>query len=177
MENQDTPKSTRLTAIGGGCKEYPFRESFGLDPDGTLIYREDGSFESKGSATALIDGIRNTPAKRAAGRIAGWITSTHKRDLRKTSLLIGGRYDHLCAHVKGFDEAYYLNVRANTPMDLARINRMMVVQFTLRRGYSLTDKPSLIVRTLKSRWKLEMSPELRELIDLVKNDGRPYRTG
>ena len=154
----------------------PFRESFGLDPDGTLIYREDGSFESKGSATALIDGIRNTPAKRAAGRIAGWITSTDKRGLRKTSLLIGACYDFLCAHVKGFDEAYYLIVRAKTPMDWARINKMMVVQFTLRNGYRLTDKPSFIVRTLKRRWTLEISPEIRELIDLVKNEGRSSTT-
>ena len=76
----------------------------------------------------------------------------------------------------GLDEPYYLTLRAKTSLDWARINRLPAVMFATRLGYSLKDKPSFIARTIKSRHKLELSPELRELVDLVKNEGRPSAT-
>ena len=170
MKNQHSPKQTRLTALEGGRKEDPFAESFGLDLEGAIVHRKDGSFDSKASGAKLLDSLHTGPIDVIAHRLAWWIYTTDRSGWVRTSRMIGWVYDLLCAYVPGFDEMYYRVLRAKTPLDWARINKMPAAQFTLRLGYSLTDKPSFIARTIKSRHALHVLPELRELVAHLRND-------
>ena len=176
MEKNELPNQPRLVGIAGGFKEGPFAETGGLDFDGTEVRRANGSVDYVASNKKLMRSMTNTPIKRIGAQIAALIVATDKRGFLRTSALVGRVYDFLCAHVKGLDDSYYLIVRAKTPMDWARINRMPVMVFCTGLGYSLTDTPSFKVRTLKSRWKLDLSPEIRELVDLVKKQGQPSTT-
>ena len=176
MEKNELPNRPRLVGINGDFKEDPFAETGGLDFDGTEVRHTNGSIDYEASNKKLMRSIRNTRTKRIATRMAGLIVATDKRGFVRTSSFVGRAYDFLCARVKGFDDAYYSILRAKTPMDWARINRMPVIVFCATLGYSLHDKPSLKVRTLKSRWKVELPAEIRELVDLVKKQGQPSTT-
>ena len=176
MEKNELPNQPRLVGINGGLQESPFAETGGLDFDGTEVRRTNGSIDYEASNKKLMRSMTSTPLKRIGAHIAGLIVATDRRGFVRTSVLVGRFYDYLCARVKGFDDSYYLIVRAKTPIDWARINRMPVMVFCAGLGYSLTDTPSFKVRTLKSRWKLELPPETRELVDLVKKQGQPSTT-
>lgn len=176
MEKNAPPNQPRLVGIAGGFKVGPFADTDGLDLDGSLVHRPDGTFDSRASGKKLLRSMHKGPIDRLSHYISWWIHSTNTSGFVRTSMLIGKCYDILCARVRGFDEAYYQIVRAKTPLDWARIRRMPVVVFTTRLGYSLEDKPSFIARTIKRRHKLELPPEIRELVDLVRNEGRPSTT-
>ena len=176
MEKNELPNQARLVGIAGGFTEDRFAETGGLDFDGTEVRHANGSINYEASNKKLMRSIRNTPIKRIAASMAGLIIATDKRGFVRTSAFVGHAYDFLCERVKGFDDAYYMILRAKTPMDWARINRMPVIVFCTRLGYSLHDKPSFKVRTLKSRWKVELPAEIRELVDLVKKQGQPSTT-
>lgn len=176
MEKNELPNQPRLVGIAGGFKEGAFADTAGLDLDGAMVHRPDGTFDSKASGKKLLQSMHKRPIDRFNHRICRLIHETNTRGFVRTSLFLGCIYDYLCARVQGLDDLYYQVLRAKTPLDWARINKMPVAIFVLRLGYNLTDKPAYKVRTLKSRHKLELPKELRELVDLVKNEGRPSTT-
>ena len=169
MKEQHTPKPTRLTAIEGFHKDDSFAESYGLDLDGSIVHRKDGSFDSKASGAKLLDSLHTGPIEVIAHRLAWWIYTTDRSGWAQTSMAIGWIYDRLCAQVPGFDDMYYQVLRAKAPLDWARINKMRSAQLTVRLRYRLNDKPSFIARTIKSRHTLHVPLQLRELVAQLRN--------